>query len=645
MGLTSAIKWSDSAKQSANVSLCHCLGQLGVIGSVKLFRCRASALGAVFLLFTLLLMTSFTRADALRLSADLNKDFPISALSYLADPSAVLTLDQLPPLADWQAAQANPLQFGYGEQAYWIHMGLEGNRDDFADSVIEISNPLLNHIDVYLLRDGQVLREWRLGDALPFSQRPMLHRTFLIPLNDISSGHLDVVMRIQSETSLQIPLLVWKRQALVEHIDKDSTLTGFYFGALVLIGLYHVLIFASVRDYGFLYFGLFTLILTIVHASINGQAFQWLWPNAIYWNSVSLPVTLNITNMIGAMFVTRLLNISDTYPRLGLMQAIFVMLCIVVAAASFFFPFAIVTVITLVMSLVTFVINGIIVLVRLKDRYPPAKAIFYASFSLVLASSAVILSRLNIIPASTLVDNAMMIATLVEVLLFAFALSMRIAMDRDLLAKAQAESANAKDQLLDAQLAQNIRLDQLVKMRTQELENANSLLRKVSTTDALTGLHNRRYLDECLNEQQRLADRKAITLSLLILDLDHFKQLNDKYGHIFGDECLRQASERIQACVKRPQDRVFRYGGEEFVVVLPDTSIKAAKYIAEKILTNFRSEAMVVQGERVPLTISIGIASSEGKERDLDVAELLQEADEQLYRAKELGRDRVEFKC
>ncbi|CUS41755.1 Two-component response regulator [hydrothermal vent metagenome] len=609
---------------------------------MKLFRCRASALGAVFLLFTLLLMTSFTRADALRLSADLNKDFPISALSYLADPSAVLTLDQLPPLADWQAAQANPLQFGYGEQAYWIHMGLEGNRDDFADSVIEVSNPLLNHIDVYLLRDGQVLREWRLGDALPFSQRPMLHRTFLIPLNDISSGHLDVVMRIQSETSLQIPLLVWKRQALVEHIDKDSTLTGFYFGALVLIGLYHVLIFASVRDYGFLYFGLFTLILTIVHASINGQAFQWLWPNAIYWNSVSLPVTLNITNMIGAMFVTRLLNISDTYPRLGLMQAIFVMLCIVAAAASFFFPFAIVTVITLVMSLVTFVINGIIVLVRLKDRYPPAKAIFYASFSLVLASSAVILSRLNIIPASTLVDNAMMIATLVEVLLFAFALSMRIAMDRDLLAKAQAESANAKDQLLDAQLAQNIRLDQLVKMRTQELENANSLLRKVSTTDALTGLHNRRYLDECLNEQQRLADRKAITLSLLILDLDHFKQLNDKYGHIFGDECLRQASERIQACVKRPQDRVFRYGGEEFVVVLPDTSIKAAKYIAEKILTNFRSEAVVVQGERVALTISIGIASRDGNERDIDVAELLQEADEQLYRAKELGRDRVE---
>ena len=79
--------------------------------------------------------------------------------------------------------------------------------------------------------------------------------------------------------------------------------------------------------------------------------------------------------------------------------------------------------------------------------------------------------------------------------------------------------------------------------------------------------------------------------------------------------------------------------------MLPDTTMKAAKYIAEKILTNFRSEAVVVRGERVALTISIGIASSEGKERELDVAELLQEADEQLYRAKELGRDRVEFKC
>ncbi|WP_320820177.1 diguanylate cyclase [Thalassolituus sp.] len=612
---------------------------------MKLFRCRASTVGAAFIFFTLILITSLTRADVLRLSADNSREYPISAVSYLVDPSAELTLEQLPPLAEWQAAQANPLQFGYGEQAYWIHLGLEGNRDDFSDSVIEISNPLLNHVDVYLQRDGQVLREWRLGDAMPFSQRPMLHRTFLIPLNDITSGYLDVVIRVQSETSLQMPLVVWKRQALAEHIDKDSTLTGFYFGALVLIGLYHVLIFASVRDFGFLYFGLFTLILTIVHASISGQAFQWLWPNAIYWNSVSLPVALNITNMIGAMFITRLLNIAEEYPRLGRMQAIFVGLCVVAVVASFFFPFAVVTVVTLAMSLITFIINSILVFVRLKDRYPPAKVIFFASFSLVFASSAVILSRLNIIPASTLVDNAMMVATLVEVLLFAFALSMRIAMDRDLLEQVQAESANAKDQLLDAQLAQNIRLDHLVKMRTQELENANSLLKKISTTDALTGLHNRRHLDECLDEQQRLADRKAITLSLLILDLDHFKQLNDKYGHIFGDECLRQASERIQACVKRPQDRVFRYGGEEFVVVLPDTSVSAAKYIAEKILTNFRSEAVVVQGERVALTISIGIASRDGNERGIDVAELLQEADEHLYRAKELGRDRVEFKC
>ena len=225
-------------------------------------------------------------------------------------------------------------------------------------------------------------------------------------------------------------------------------------------------------------------------------------------------------------------------------------------------------------------------------------------------------------------------------MLFAFALSIRIGMERQLREEAQIETAHAKDMLLETERQQNIHLDKVVRSRTKQLEEVNERLQKISATDALTGLYNRRYFDESLKREYARAARNKTPLSVMMIDLDHFKSINDNYGHVFGDEALRQTALRMQDVLKRPGDAAFRYGGEEYVILLPDTNTSAARIIAKQIWSAMRSSQIFHDDQSETITVSIGIATVVPSPNG-DPNKLLREADHKLYRAKEEGRDRI----
>ena len=166
----------------------------------------------------------------------------------------------------------------------------------------------------------------------------------------------------------------------------------------------------------------------------------------------------------------------------------------------------------------------------------------------------------------------------------------------------------------------------------QERDRAVARLAELSVTDELTGIPNRRRLMEKLDEEIRRSERTGRPFSLLMLDLDHFKQVNDRHGHQTGDEVLRQCAAILKKSV-RSIDTVARYGGEEFCIILPETSLDAARAVAEKV-----REAIKALPEPVP-TVSIGVSLWQPKQPH---GELLARADKALYHAKETGRDRVE---
>ena len=170
---------------------------------------------------------------------------------------------------------------------------------------------------------------------------------------------------------------------------------------------------------------------------------------------------------------------------------------------------------------------------------------------------------------------------------------------------------------------------------------AQAALVRLAATDPLTGLSNRRVLDNRLDEEWRRARRTRQPLSALFIDIDHFKHFNDAYGHASGDEALIAVAECISATVRRSVDLVARYGGEEFAVMLPDTSAEGALVVAEKIRRKVQSQNVVhSDGETIAVTVSIGCATCVPAD-GANALDLLAAADRQLYAAKAAGRNRV----
>ncbi|WP_395069606.1 diguanylate cyclase [Paraburkholderia silvatlantica] len=178
----------------------------------------------------------------------------------------------------------------------------------------------------------------------------------------------------------------------------------------------------------------------------------------------------------------------------------------------------------------------------------------------------------------------------------------------------------------------------------QELLRANLELRRLTHSDGLTGLSNRRYLDEFLSAEWKRAERERTEVSLLMIDVDYFKPYNDTYGHVAGDNVLRSVATTIRREIRQPRDLVARFGGEEFAVVLPGTGSAGARLLAEKMRRDVVGLALPHVGSAVSehLTISIGVATLTPAPGLAETA-LIEEADAALYRAKRDGRNRVAF--
>ncbi|KJR99453.1 MAG: diguanylate cyclase [Desulfobulbaceae bacterium BRH_c16a] len=197
----------------------------------------------------------------------------------------------------------------------------------------------------------------------------------------------------------------------------------------------------------------------------------------------------------------------------------------------------------------------------------------------------------------------------------------------------QRQQLEQKTRELDAKILE-------LEVLQKELEEKNEKLEVLSSLDGLTGLFNRRYFDNNLLKEWKQALRAGSSLSLLLIDIDHFKNFNDFYGHIEGDDCLRKVAQGLYEALLRPIDIVARYGGEEFTAILPNTDLEGAEMVARRMMDNVAKLNIPHPASPVSerVTVSIGVTTMIPT-NDQVAASLLDYADKALYEAKETGRN------
>jgi two-component system chemotaxis family response regulator WspR len=181
-----------------------------------------------------------------------------------------------------------------------------------------------------------------------------------------------------------------------------------------------------------------------------------------------------------------------------------------------------------------------------------------------------------------------------------------------------------------------------LRVSQQQLLDTNLKLQRLMNSDGLTGLSNRRHFDEYLELEWRRATREQTQLSLMMIDVDYFKAYNDGFGHLEGDEALRQVAQAIRTSCSRPSDLPARYGGEEFAMVLPNTSPGGARLLAEKLRQSILGLNIphIAPAPGSSLTVSIGVATVI-PQQGMNCRQLILDADKGLYQAKNNGRNQV----
>lgn len=586
------------------------------------------------LLLLLLVLTSHTlRAESFVLAGEPSLVLN-SVVRFLEDPQGHHSIDSVrAEHVQWQRQGSSAFNQGYSASVWWLHLKLHNDLAHPLERYLELSYAVLDYVDVYVFQGEHPLQSHMLGDMLPFHQRPIENRFFVIPLQWQAGQTLDVYYRIKSSTAIQAPLTLWERDAFESSQNAGNIAQGLYYGAMVVIAVYNLLIFLVLWERSYLFYVLFVLSLPLFVASISGQAYHYLWPEAVLWNDHAIPFFLGLAFASSALFARRFLQVKNWSEWMHKGLTFIVLAAFGCVLMSFAVPYSVSIHLLVPLGLFACVFEMLVGVMAWYRGVHNARYYVVAWLMFLLGGVMLALNKLNVLPTNILTEYSLQIGSVLEAVLLSFAMAERINVERRLRFEAQSDALTATRRLNDE-------LEQRVRERTQALEVANARLEALSNTDQLTQLKNRRYLEKVMEGEWLRCKRYQHEFAVVMMDVDYFKQVNDRYGHPAGDACLKQVAEQISRSVRWPTDQVVRYGGEEFCMILPETSGEEALIVAERIREQVQAGPIVTATETFSVTMSLGVCA--GIPRDeLSADTMLQLADMALYESKQGGRNRV----
>ncbi|MFT5729708.1 MAG: diguanylate cyclase (GGDEF)-like protein [Desulforhopalus sp.] len=561
-------------------------------------------------------------------------DGAIKSFEDKSTNKSIQNIRNIPP-ETWTLEYASAPSFGFSNSAFWLNLTICGSQNPDKNIVLEVGYPLLDFVDLYVVENEKIILASKSGDQIAFSQRPEQHRNFLFNLR-LQEQDLNIYIRVLTKSSVQIPIKLYSVEGFFQQNQTSLILQGCYFGIILAMILYNTFLFFSLREWSYLLYVLFTLSYFSFQGVLQGFFQQYVFAS-MWWQDHSLLIFGYLTILFSNLFAISFLNLTDNGPILKRILQSMGFIAVIFGAFASFLPYGPMIKLMLLLAIPCALLIMCASLRLWWSGHLPARIFTLAWFTLLGAFVLASLSKFDLLPRGIWTDNIMQIGGVIEVILLSIALGERI--------------NEEKRQRILAEQTLSSSLERMVKERTLELkqalkqlETANTTLDKMTLTDALTQISNRRAFDTCIEQEFSVAKKNGKPLALIMIDIDHFKNFNDTYGHQIGDEVLKNVAQILRSLATRPRDMAFRYGGEEFAVVLSTTDRSGATIVAEKIRAKIEATPILINDTPCFITISAGISILNSKIYDIptqDMEEFIRMADTQLYRAKTNGRNRV----
>ncbi len=532
---------------------------------------------------------------------------------------------------------------GQSRNPWWIKLELQRAADAPHDWWLEVGAVTLLDLQLFL-PDGQ--GNWhrrQSGERVGFDEgRDRPYRRALFQLPALNEQPLTLYLRTYDPAGNSFPLRAWQIADLDLLAMQENLGLGLIYGVILALLLYNLFILFSLRDSAYFWYVLTTAFALVFILSMTGHGLQYLWPGSEvpFWlDRITLP---SLWGLCASRFTQSLLQTRRHVRWAHHLLSVACLVYVVAIALTALGQRGPAAWIIALLSLTSIPAALGSALIRWRQGFFPA-LLYLCGYGLVLGSISVLLLRATgLLQPSPLNAYVFPLAVAVESILFSFALAYRI----QILKQEKAQALQQADREKTARLAQvQASADELqhaVDRRTAELAAANARLSQrerelqhAAFHDPLTELPNRRYLIERAGTALAHAERHGECVALLLIDLDHFKPINDRFGHAAGDLMLQVIAQRLRQHV-RSGDSVARLGGDEFAVLIGGRDAERhAREIATRLLAEL---AQPVPYGTEPLTVTISIGVALFPRHASQFSGLYKAADQALYQAKDSGR-------
>ncbi len=506
-------------------------------------------------------------------------------------------------MAAYQAGQFTPgkspvLNFGIGARPVWIHFSVDNPGTAPVERRLSIETAWLDRIEIYFQHQEQTVATHRVGDRQAFTQRPVASRHFMLD-RTFGTGTSDVFIRVETPDPMVVPIYLLNPEASRARQMQQEFSYGIVYGFLLALMAYNAILYLSLRSTRYLFYSLYLAMFVAMNVAYTGHGYAWLWPDSPAWQQWSNPLLMFLYGTSGLVFAIRFLDLREVFPQVRKAVIAFCAAFGVLLAAAFLLDsqkHALLAAFTFALLFTGIMLFLGVISVRAGQK--PAKYFLIAAFAAMVGAVLTTLSTWGFIPHNSWTFRAVEIGMLVDATLLALALGYQF------------------------------RVGQEERLRAERL----------AQLDPLTGLNNRRAFYDKTSPLWSQAVRHGHATSVMLLDIDRFKQINDAHGHAHGDEVLKATANLLRQSI-RQGDALARWGGEEFIVFLPETDRPEAMALAERLRAAIADMRVAAGPEEIAVTASIGIAQQEHHHVTLDA--LIAAADECLYQAKQQGRNRV----